>query len=544
MGHGTPLLDVQLLDISIGANTILHDLSFDLAAGDTLGIVGESGSGKSMTALAVMQLLPSGASVQGSIRFAEHDITDLDEPVLQSLRGSDISMVFQEPMTALNPLHTIGDQVAESVRLHQRVARQQAVEQAREGLDRVGLENVAVDRYPHELSGGQRQRVVIAIAIACRPRLLIADEPTTALDVTTQAEILALLAKLQRDTGMAMILISHDLAVIAKTVASVIVMRDGQIVDRGSTDAVLSASATGYTRRLLESSTWAPAPAPAPSPRGLVDVLLEVNGLVAGYPTGKRQLFSPRATSRVLDDVSFTVHRGENLGLVGESGSGKTTLARCLLGLMPISAGRVLLRGKEMSLVQRHSGRRHRDLARRVRKDIQIVFQDPYGSFNPRHCVERLVAEPLYLLEEPMSREQKRHCVSALLERVGLEPADTMRRYIHEFSGGQRQRIALARALVVQPSLVILDEAVSALDVSVRAQVLALLAELAADEGLSYLFVSHDLSVVRNVTDRVLVMHRGRVVESGATDEVLTHPQTHYAQSLVKAIPRLPIEFS
>lgn len=540
MGHSTPLLDVQSLDISIGANTILHDLSFDLAAGDTLGIVGESGSGKSMTALAVMQLLPSGASVQGSIRFAEHDITDLEEPVLQSLRGSDISMVFQEPMTALNPLHTIGDQVAESVRLHQRVARQQAVEQAREGLDRVGLENVAVDRYPHELSGGQRQRVVIAIAIACRPRLLIADEPTTALDVTTQAEILALLAKLQRDTGMAMILISHDLAVIAKTVASVIVMRDGQIVDRGSTDAVLSASATGYTRRLLESSTWAPAP----SPRGLVDVLLEVNGLVAGYPTGKRKLFSPRATSRVLDDVSFTVHRGENLGLVGESGSGKTTLARCLLGLVPISAGRVLLRGKEMSLVQRHSGRRHRDLARRVRKDIQIVFQDPYGSFNPRHCVERLVAEPLYLLEEPMSREQKRHCVSALLERVGLEPADTMRRYIHEFSGGQRQRIALARALVVQPSLVILDEAVSALDVSVRAQVLALLAELAADEGLSYLFVSHDLSVVRNVTDRVLVMHRGRVVESGATDEVLTHPQTHYAQSLVKAIPRLPTEFS
>ena len=537
-GAETPLLSVQSLSLSIGEHVILHDLSFDLQAGQTLGIVGESGSGKSMTALAIMQLLPPGARLQGAIALAGRELVDTDEDTMQSIRGADIGMVFQEPMTALNPVHTIAAQVAESIRLHRGLSQQLAATEARATLDRVGLEGITGERYPHELSGGQRQRVVIAIAIACRPRLLIADEPTTALDVTTQASILALLADLQQATGMAMILISHDLAVVAKTVDQLLVMRDGQILDNGKTDRVFSSAASGYTKRLLEASSWSPSSTRAHE--SAREELLRVDGLIAGYPTGRHRLFGSRSITKAVDEVSFTVRVGENVGLVGESGSGKSTLARCLLGLMPIEAGRVSLRGKPLPLATRLNGRAQQELGRAVRREIQIVFQDPYGSFNPRHRVERLVAEPLYLLDESLTKVQRRQRVSALLERVGIEPGDALRRFIHEFSGGQRQRIALARALIVQPSLVILDEAVSALDVSVRAQVLALLAELATDEGLAYLFVSHDLSVVRNVTDRVLVMRAGRVVESGATDDVLMRPQSTYTQSLVDAIPVLP----
>ncbi len=535
----TPLLRVDSLSLSIGEDAILQTLSFQLHAGDTLGIVGESGSGKSMTALAIMQLLPVGAELQGSIAFCGEELVDLDEARMQHIRGADIGMVFQEPMTALNPVHTIAAQVAESIRLHRGLTRDESFTEARATLDRVGLSDIAGDRYPHELSGGQRQRVVIAIAIACRPRLLIADEPTTALDVTTQAGILALLDELQRETGMAMILVSHDLAVVAKTVDKLLVMRDGTILDSGDTEDIFSATASAYTRTLLDASTWSP---PSVSRRADHNtVLLQVDGLVAGYPSGRRRLFAPRQIKNAVDNVSFAVHAGENLGLVGESGSGKSTLARCLLGLMPIEAGMVSLNGRTLSLPKRVQSRSQQEWGRAVRRDIQIVFQDPYGSFNPRHRVERLVAEPLHLLDEPMTRSQRRQRVSALLERVGIEPADALGRYVHEFSGGQRQRIALARALIVQPSLIILDEAVSALDVSVRAQVLALLAELAADEGLAYLFVSHDLSVVRNVTDRVLVMRGGCVVESGLTDEVLSQPRSAYTRSLVDAIPTLPV---
>ncbi len=543
MSAESSLLRVDDLSVSIGDTSILSSLSFGLDAGSTLGIVGESGSGKSMTALAIMQLLPRGATAHGSIRFDDRELLALDERELQQLRGADISMVFQEPMSALNPVHSVGVQVAESLRLHQGLARASAMEQARTALDRVGLESIGLDRYPHELSGGQRQRVVIAIAIACKPRLLIADEPTTALDVTTQAEILDLLADLQRDTGMAMILISHDLAVVANTADSLIVMRDGAIVDAGDAEQLLSRAASdndavGYTRELLQASSWRPSLTASQARHA--EPLLEVKGVSASYPVGPRRVFGVRDRQTVVDEVSFVIHAGENVGLVGESGSGKSTLARCLLGLMPIDTGEVLLRGQRLHTPVGSDTARTQPMARAARRAVQIVFQDPYGSFNPRHRVERLVSEPLHLLDERPGRRERRRRVEALLERVGLNPADTLKRYIHEFSGGQRQRIAIARALIVQPSLVILDEAVSALDVSVRAQVLALLAELAVDEGLAYVFVSHDLSVVRNVTDRVMIMYQGRIVESGETRKVFDAPTSSYAQQLVKAIPTLP----
>lgn len=524
-----PLLRVASLHVSIGEQPILTDVSFTLRRGQTLGVVGESGSGKSMTALAVMGLLPGGAHRRGTIELAGRALDALDERSLQSLRGSEIGMVFQEPMTALNPLHRVGDQVAESVRLHRQLSRAEADVQARQALERVGLPAAmrAAQRYPHELSGGQRQRVVIAIAIACRPALLIADEPSTALDVTTQAGILELLRELQSEQGLALMFISHDLAVVASMADEIAVMREGRIVDSGRFETVFSTRGSEYSQRLLDASTWA---APATHARSVGEPLLQADALVCSYPSGPRSWLGRRARVRALDRVSVTVHRGESVGLVGESGCGKSTLSRALLGLMPLDEGRLHFDGR--SLAQGHD--------RAVRRRLQAVFQDPYGSFDPRHRVERLVAEPLHLLDRQPSRTERRRRVSAMLERVGIG-ADALRRYPHEFSGGQRQRIAIARALIVEPALVVLDEAVSALDVSVRAQVLALLSELAADDGLAYLFISHDLSVVRNVTDRVLVMRDGRIVEHGATAAVFEAPRDPYTQALLAAVPVMPV---
>ena len=537
-----PLLAFDGVDVTIGDAPVLHGITLAVRAGATLGIVGESGSGKSMTAFAAMRLLPRGARLSGEIRLGERDLAAADERTLQSIRGGDIGMVFQEPMTALNPLRTIGDQVAESIRLHgvadgragaRRVGRTEAEHLARATLERVGLPptRYSPGRYPHELSGGQRQRVVIAIAIACRPRLLIADEPTTALDVTTQAGILALLRDLQREDGLALVLISHDLAVVADMADELVVMKDGRIVGAGPFGTVFSARAAGgsaYARSLVEASTWAPVPG---TRRAAGGELLVVDDLVVGYPTGPRRLFGTRERFLAVDGVSLRVAAGESVGLVGESGCGKSTLARALLGLAAIDAGTIRFRGETVS------GRE--SVSRALRREIQVVFQDPYGSFDPRQRVARLVAEPLHLLDERVTRTMRRERVAAMLERVGIGP-DAMERYIHEFSGGQRQRIAIARALVVEPSLVVLDEAVSALDVSVRAQVLALLAELASDEGLAYLFISHDLSVVRNVTDRVLVMRDGRLVEEGATARVFDAPAHAYTRELLAAVPTLP----
>lgn len=569
---GQPLSDEAALltfhgvDVAIGATPILHDISFKARAGKTLGIVGESGSGKSMSALAAMRLLPRGATLRGEIVFDGHDMATLDERSLQSIRGGDIGMIFQEPMTALNPVHTIGAQVAESIRLHRRTSGVEAAAQADAILARVGLPASVCPpgRYPHELSGGQRQRVVIAIAIACGPKLLIADEPTTALDVTTQAGILALLRELQREDGLAVVLISHDLAVVADMADDLVVMKDGRVVDDGSFESVFVSGASthrppgnrateqvasgnttfadttsDYTASLIRASTWRPDPG---TRRASGKELLSVSNLVVSYPTGPRRLFGERARFRAVDDVSFEVGTGESVGLVGESGCGKSTLTRALLGLTGFDAGSIRFRGESRAGAAVESADRSGapgTVSRALRRQIQIVFQDPYGSFNPRHRVERLVAEPLHLLDRQPDRKAIRQRAGAMLERVGIG-AEALRRYIHEFSGGQRQRIAIARALIVEPSLVVLDEAVSALDVSVRAQVLALLADLARDEGLAYLFISHDLSVVRNVTDRVLVMKAGRIVETGPTERVFSDPEADYTRELIAAIPHLP----
>ena len=524
------LLEITDLSLNIGGHAILNDVSLTVAPGEIVGIIGESGSGKSMTAFTVMQLLPRGARATGRVMLGDTDMLTASEETLCHLRGNEVGMVFQEPMTALNPVKTIGDQVAETVMIHDRASRAEALRVAREVLARVGLpeERFPLTRYPHELSGGQRQRVVIAMAIAQRPALLIADEPTTALDVTTQAQILELLRGLVDDYGMGLLFITHDLAVISGLASRIVVMRHGEVVEQGPTTQVLAEMRHPYTRMLFEASSHRVTLPPHPETR---TPLLEVKGVSRDYPLPRRKLFAPQEHFRAVRDVSFTLERGDRIGLVGESGCGKSTLTRAILGLEEVQEGQILLDGAPV-----WSGHAPN---LEVRRKIQVVFQDPYGSFNPRWRVGPLVAEPLHLREDPPTGSALDARIGAVLESVGLSAADATK-YIHEFSGGQRQRIAIARALITRPELVVFDEAVSALDVSVRAQILDLMADLAAREGLSYLFISHDLSVVQTITDRVMVMQAGRIVEEGPTESVLMDPQHPYTRTLIDAAPRLP----
>lgn len=540
--HGTKtevLLKLSDVSLSIHGSPILQNISLELAQGSTLGVIGESGSGKSMMALSIMQLLPRGALMQGSITFSGRVLNELDEPALCELRGGDIGMIFQEPMTALNPVKTIGDQVSESVRLHRRVTRAEANDITLKTLERVGLPNAEfpLSRYPHELSGGQRQRVVIAIAVACKPKLLIADEPTTALDVTTQAGILDLLKQLQHQEGLALMLITHDLAVVSNMADDIVVMNQGEIVEQGRIVSVFKSPEQPYTRMLFEASALTQMQR---EPKGHVaergkSRLLAVNQLVCEYPVPRKSLFAAPGSFRAVDQVSFDIYEGESVGLVGESGCGKSTLTRALLGLMPLHSGTIDVAGESVSSSQR--------VSRAARQLMQVVFQDPYGSFNPRHKVHRLVSEPLHVLDDRPTRSEITRRIDEVLISVGMSPEDSDK-YIHEFSGGQRQRIAIARALIISPKIVILDEAVSALDVSVRAQVLALLDQLANEQGLAYLFISHDLSVVQRVTDRVMVMQKGRIVERGNTHEVFNSPQHDYTQELISAAPVLNQEIT
>jgi len=525
VSHAASLLAIEGLEVSIDQQRILRGVSLTARAGEVLGIVGESGSGKSMTALAVMRLLPAEAVAKGRIRFDGRDLAALGEREMCGLRGRDIGMIFQEPMTALNPLQTIGDQVAETARVHGRAAARAIAAQT---LERVGLplSRFPLERYPHELSGGQRQRVGIAMAIALRPKLLIADEPTTALDVTTQAQILALLKRLVREDGMALMLITHDLAVVSGLADRIAVMNQGTVVESGPARAVMRAMQHPYTRALFAASTHVP-PRTVRRPGG---ALLEVEGVVRDYPGARKGLFSGRERVPAVRGVSFTLCAGESLGLVGESGSGKSTLVRAVLGLERLQGGSVRVEGQAVEAGER--------MPAGLRRKMQAVFQDPYGSFNPRHRVARLIAEPFHLVPDAPRGVRRRVAVNAALRDVGLQIPDA-ERYIHEFSGGQRQRIAIARALIIRPKLIVLDEAVSALDVQVRAQVLDLLASLSQRFGLSYLFVSHDLSVVRAVTDRVMVMHGGEIVESGPTERVFDAPEHPYTRALLAAAPVL-----
>jgi peptide/nickel transport system ATP-binding protein len=519
------MIAIDRLSVTIHGTPILRAVSLDIAQGEVFGLVGESGSGKSMTALALMGLLPDGAAANGTIRIDGRNLLDLPESALCALRGNDIAMIFQEPMTALNPVQTIGDQVAETLTIHGQADRRTALTIARDRLDRVGLKHVGLDAYPHELSGGQRQRVCIAAAIALNPRLLIADEPTTALDVTTQAQILDLLKDLVAEEDMALLLITHDLAVVSGMADRIAVMNRGEIVETGPTAQVLTERRHPYTRALLAASSHAPDRATHARP----DPLIQVENVTRTYP-GRREGFRRGPPVVAVDGVSFDLHEGESLGLVGESGCGKSTLTRAILGLDPIHRGDIRLFGQ--SIVPH--------MPRALRAGIQVVFQDPYGSFNPRWRVERLVAEPFHLLDTPPTGTDRRDRVAEALTAVHLSP-DDMAKYPHEFSGGQRQRIAIARALITRPRIIVLDEAVSALDVSVRARILDLLADLQSQFRLSYLFVSHDLTVVRAITDRVIVMQSGRFVETGETQTVFDDPQHPYTQALLAAAPRLDL---
>jgi len=522
------LLTVRDLSLDLRGAPILRDVGFEIGPGEIFALVGESGSGKSMTALSVMGLLPAETRPAGRITLDGMELGARDEAGMCAVRGREIGMVFQEPRTALNPLHTIGDQVAETLRIHGVHDRAEAARVARARLDRVGLsaDRFPLDRYPHELSGGQRQRVCIAMAIALRPRLLIADEPTTALDVTTQAAILDLLAGLVREEGMSLLLITHDLAVVSGLADRVAVMKDGRIVETGPTKGLFRQQSHPYTRALLEAS----AHRPKRRARAGTAPLLRVENVIRDYPLPRTRLFGPRPRFRAVDGVSFTLNEGESLGLVGESGCGKSTLTRAILGLDPVQGGTITLGGEAVTAPH---------VPRSLRQKMQVVFQDPFGSFNPRHRVGRLVAEPFHLTDTPPEDQAER--VAETLRAVGLSPEDRGR-YIHEFSGGQRQRIAIARAIVIRPRLVVLDEAVSALDVRVRAQILDLLADLQGRFGLSYLFIGHDLSVVQSVTDRVLVMQHGRIVEDGPTERVFAAPAHSYTQSLIAAAPILDLD--
>jgi peptide/nickel transport system ATP-binding protein len=526
-----PLLEIKDLSVGIGAARIVKNLSLEVRAGEILGLVGASGSGKSMTALAVMQLLPESATMTGTVRLRGETLTGKIEAQMRPIRGRDVGMVFQEPMTALNPLMRIGDQVAETLRLHGAVSAFAARHAARETLDLVGLsgEQGALDRFPYELSGGQRQRVAIAMAVVMSPPLLIADEPTTALDVITQAQVLVLLQQLVRARTMGLVLVTHDLAVIAQLADRVAVMHQGVIVEQGATAELLRRPRNPHTAALLAAAAMKPKRVVrrASSPE-----VLQARDIIREYPRQRRSLWRGAAPLRAVDGVSLSIHAGETVGLVGESGSGKSSLLKVILALERSQAGQVRLLGEEFSCAGVN--------LRRLRRAIQAVFQDPYGSFDPKWTVERLIAEPFFLLSAPPLAAERRRKVAMVLEQVGLSATDAQR-LPHEFSGGERQRIAIARALITEPAVIAFDEAVSALDVLLREQILELLAQLADRLHVAYLFVSHDLQVIRAIADRVYVMQRGRIVEEGPTESVFASPRHAYTKALIAATPQLPV---
>lgn len=524
----TPALAFKDLSLSIAGNAILDNVSFSLPAGKITGLVGRSGSGKSMTGLAAMGLAPAQATLSGEIILDRRNLVSASEKDLCAVRGRDIAMVFQEPMTALNPLHSIGAQVAETILTHTATTKKAALAEAADILARVGLppKQISPARLPHELSGGQRQRVVIAIAIAMKPKVLIADEPTTSLDVTTQAEILSLLKALTHEDGMALLLITHDLAVIGDMSDQVAVMKAGRIVAQDTPEAFFTNGDNDDVRALLATPLTR---ASTKTPDASAPPVVQTQDVVYAYDHPRRSLFAKRERFHAVDGVSMSIRAGENIGLVGESGCGKSTFARSLLGLKPVAAGAVEVAGAAFPAPAANA-------TRAMRRKIQMVFQDPYSSFNPRHQVEKIIAEPLSLFETPPDKTETEQLVADALTAVDLSPADA-KKYPHEFSGGQRQRIAIARALITNPSLIVLDEATSALDVASRNRVLELLMRLSEEKAISYLFITHDLSIVRDITDRVLVMQAGKIVEEGETREIFAQPKHPYTRKLLDAAP-------
>jgi len=519
-----PLLSVKNLTVRFGRSTdVVRNVSFDIHAGETVAIVGESGSGKSVTALSTVSLLPDNAVITGDAKYLGKQMLGAEQKTLRRIRGNDISFIFQEPMTSLNPLHTIEKQVAESLELHQRITGAKARARIVELLEKVGIDNpeTRLEAYPHQLSGGQRQRVMIAMALANKPDLLIADEPTTALDVTIQAQILELLADLQRREGMGMLFITHDLNIVRRIADRVCVMKDGEMVETGPTSDIFNNPKHKYTRKLLAAGTGG-QPAPRPDDAKAV---LSAKDLQIWFPIKRGILRRTVGHIKAVNQASFTIHEGETLGIVGESGSGKTTVALAILRLIS-SKGAIHFQGQDIA------GLKNAQM-RPLRKDIQIVFQDPFGSLSPRMTVEQIVAEGLGV-HEIETGQNTRQLVVDILREVGLDP-DMMERYPHEFSGGQRQRIAIARAMILRPKLLVLDEPTSALDMTVQAQIVDLLRELQAKHRLAYLFISHDLKVVRALSHKVLVMKDGDIVEAGDVQQVFQDPQTQYTRELMAA---------
>jgi peptide/nickel transport system ATP-binding protein len=560
-----PLLTVSNLSISFLQDTVLtpavKNISFNLHRGKLTAIVGESGSGKSVTSLALLKLLPGQALVEGQILFnlpgkKPVDLIPISGPDIQAIRGNDIAMIFQEPMTSLNPVFTCGYQVMESLMQHKKISKKEARQKTVELFERVELPNpvAMLKRYPHQISGGQKQRVMIAMAMSCDPSLLIADEPTTALDVRVQKNILQLLKKLQEQQQMAVLFITHDLGLVNAFADEVIVMQQGVIVEQGTASQVLQDPQHPYTKALMAcrpsrgskgkklsvvsdfidqgkspSTIEIQNDQPPAKNAEQNNNILSIQNLKVYFPAEKNIFGKPTSYFKAVDGVSFDVKENETLGLVGESGCGKTTLGRAILQLVKPTSGKILLHGKDITALSPAS-------LRAARKDLQIVFQDPYGSLNPRITVGEAIMEPLRVHQLHAGNAERKNRVIQLLEQVNLSP-DFFNRYPHQFSGGQRQRICIARALALQPSFLIFDESVSALDVSVQAQVLNLINDLKREFNFTSIFISHDLSVVHYISDRILVMNKGKIVESGTADEIMNHPKEEYTRQLIEAIP-------
>lgn len=556
---GREILRIDNLSIAFrtdgGLRAVVNGVSLTLTSGEILGLVGESGSGKTILSLAAMGLLPHNATVtSGRVEFGGENLLTARPDVLRKLRGKRISMIFQDPMASLDPVFTCGSQIVEAIQLHERITRRQAGERARDLLAKVGIADPTrcMRSYPHELSGGQCQRIMIAMAVACKPDVIIADEPTTALDVTVQKQVLTLLRDLNREIGAAILLITHDLGVIYEVADRVAVIYRGDLMEQASTGDLFRAPRSAYTKALIASMPSASTPQSrlpvicrddlgqissvvevrpsqkerlSKKPEG--ETLLEIRNLTKTYWLRETALSAPKPF-RAVDDVSLVIPARSTVGLVGESGCGKSTLSRLVMRLMQPDSGAIEFEGRDLVSLDH-------DRLRAARRDFALVFQNPYGSLNPRQTVTDLVAAPIDIHQRGRDREA---AVARLLDAVGL-PRDAMRRYPHEFSGGQRQRIVIARALALNPKLLICDEAVSALDVSVQAQVLNLLRDLQDEFDLTYLFISHDMSVVRHVSDTIAVMQKGKIVESGPAAEVFDNPKEDYTRTLLSAVPKI-----